>query len=230
MNDALLPGLWLAFAAGLLGSGHCVGMCGGLVSGCFLRLGVRGRGFAAQVCYHGARISVYVAAGALAAGLGEVLLTAGRFGVVQGVVEVVAGVLMVILGIELLGRLPFALGIGFAPLAWTQRIVAGALERGPLRGAALAGIANGLMPCSLTLAMAVKAAATLQAVEGGVLMLAFGLGTLPSMLAVGVLATRLSAVARSRMQQVGAVFVVIMGAMLVAQGWTYLRVMVKLAA
>ncbi len=182
MNDALLPDLALAFTAGVLGSGHCLGMCGGLVSSCFLRIGPRGPGAATHAAYHGARIAVYVLAGALAAGLGQVLLQSGRLGFAQGVLQIVAGAAMVVLGLDILGRLPFPIGVGLAPLAWTRRLVASSLDRGPVRGAALAGLANGLLPCSLTLAMAVKAAAAAHVAQGAALMLAFGIGTLPAML------------------------------------------------
>lgn len=229
MSDALLRDLSLAFVAGLLGSGHCLGMCGALVSSCFLRLGAGRRGPATHAAYHGARIAVYVFAGSIAAALGHVLLQSGRVGVAQGVLQIVAGAAMIVLGLDILGRLPFAIGIGLAPLAWSRRLVAISLDRGPVRGAALAGLANGLLPCSLTLAMAAKAAATAHVVEGAALMLCFGVGTLPAMVGIGVLAARMSAVVRARLQKVGAAFVIGMGVVLLFEGLAYVRVMGVLA-
>jgi uncharacterized protein len=228
MSDTAPLGFGLAFLAGLLGSGHCLGMCGGLVSGCFMRLGAAARRPAVYAAYHGARLAVYALVGFLAAGLGQVLMQAGRFGFAQGVLQVVAGVVVIALGLDILGKLPFSIGVGFAPVAWSRRVFVAALERDPIRGALLAGAANGLMPCSLTMAMAVKAATAVDALHGAALMLAFGAGTLPSMLAVSVLFTELSATARSRLLAAGAVLVIGMGTALVIQGLGYTRVMGKL--
>ncbi len=228
MSDTAPLGFGLAFLAGLLGSGHCLGMCGGLVSGCFMRLGASSRRPTVYAAYHGARLAIYALVGLLAAGLGQVLLQAGRFGFVQGVLQVVAGIVVIILGLDILGKLPFSVGVGFAPVAWSRRLFVVALERDPIRGALLAGAANGLMPCSLTMAMAFKAATAGDALQGAALMLAFGAGTLPSMLAVSVLFAKLSITARSRLLAAGAVLVIGMGVVLVIQGLGYTRVMGKL--
>lgn len=215
----------LAFAAGILGSGHCLGMCGGLVSGCFLRFGAAARRPMVHLAYHAGRLAVYAIAGAIAAGLGQVLPQTGRFGFAQGVLQIVAGLAVVLLGLDVLGKLPFTVGVGFAPVAWSRRMFAEAVGRGRHAGALLAGAANGLMPCSLTMAMALKAATAANAVDGALLMAAFGLGTLPSMIAVGVLFARLSVVVRSRLVAAGALLVIAMGAALVVQGISYTRVM-----
>ena len=228
MNDTAPLGFGLAFLAGLLGSGHCLGMCGGLVSGCFMRLGASSRRPAVYAAYHGARLAIYALVGLLAAGLGQVLLQAGRFGLVQGVLQVVAGIVVIVLGLDILGKLPFSIGVGFAPAVWSRRLFVAALERDPIRGALLAGAANGLMPCSLTMAMAFKATTATDALQGAALMLAFGAGTLPSMLAVSVLFAKLSITARSRLLAAGAVLVIGMGVVLVIQGLGYTRVMGKL--
>jgi sulfite exporter TauE/SafE len=228
MSDTAPLGFGLAFLAGLLGSGHCLGMCGGLVSGCFMRLGAAARRPVVYAAYHGARLAIYALVGLVAAGLGQVLLQAGRFGFVQGVLQIVAGVVVIVLGLDILGKLPFSIGVGFAPVAWSQRLFVVALERDPIRGALFAGAANGLMPCSLTMAMAFKAATAPDALQGAALMLAFGAGTLPSMLAVGLLFARLSATTRSRLLAAGAVLVIGMGVALLIQGLGYTRVMAKL--
>lgn len=227
MTDA--ASLGFAFVAGLLGSGHCIGMCGGLVSACFLRLARFGRNAVCHVAYHAARLAVYVLAGAIAAGLGEVLPQTGRFGFAQGILQILAGLALVVLGLDLLGRLPFSLGMGFAPLAWSRRLVTAAVDRGPIVGALLAGVANGLMPCALTLAMAIKAATVGTAVDGALLMLAFGAGTLPSMVGLGMASTRLSVAGRARLTKVAALVVIVMGAALLVQGFAYTRVMGMLA-
>jgi uncharacterized protein len=229
MSDTASVGFGLAFVAGLLGSGHCVGMCGGLVTGCFMRLGAAGRRPAIHAAYHGARLTVYAVVGLIAAGLGQVVLQTGRFGFAQGMLQVLAGAVVIVLGLDVFGKLPFAISVGFAPLAWSRQLFVTALERAPVRGALLAGTANGLMPCSLTMAMAFKAAAAADPLQGAALMLAFGAGTLPSMLGVSALFATLSSTARARLVAAAAVLVIGMGIALIIQGLGYTRVMGKLA-
>jgi sulfite exporter TauE/SafE len=48
---------WAAFMVGILGSGHCIGMCGGLVSGCFMKLQAKGPW--PYAAYHASRIAIY---------------------------------------------------------------------------------------------------------------------------------------------------------------------------
>ena len=62
----------LAFMTGILGSGHCLGMCGSLVSGFFMRHGATSS--APYLIYHAARVSVYGLIGLTAASLGAVLV------------------------------------------------------------------------------------------------------------------------------------------------------------
>ena len=69
---------WLAFMTGLLGSGHCLGMCGGLVSGFFMKLGAKGPW--PYLAYHGARVGIYGAVGVVAAAIGAVLVSTGQVG------------------------------------------------------------------------------------------------------------------------------------------------------
>lgn len=91
----------LAFLTGLLGTGHCLGMCGGLASGFFMKLGARGA--LPYVAYHGARILVYTLVGVIAALAGAVLVSTGWIGLWQGVLQIVAGMVVVLLGLDLMG-------------------------------------------------------------------------------------------------------------------------------
>ncbi len=230
---------WLAFVAGLLGTGHCLGMCGGIVSSCFLRLGASGHRFVTHVVYHMGRISVYVAIGAIAGGFGEVLTQSGHFGLVQGVLQIAVGVAVVIMGLDILGWLPGALNLGFVPARlprWLFRKASSRShapeEEAPTRASItpvlLAGVANGLLPCSLTFSIAVQAIPAGGFVEGAGLMAAFGAGTLPSMLTSSLLFTRLSVAARSYLLKAAAVTVMIMGVLQIWQGIRFTLVMRKL--
>ncbi len=216
----------LAFMTGLLGSGHCLGMCGGLVSGFFMKL--QARGAAPYLAYHGARLSVYALVGLVAAGLGAVLVATGIFGLAQGFLEILAGLVVILLGFDLLGISPVRNNFGFAPVAWLRRQFVTATQKGPTVGALIGGAINGHMPCSMTMAMAVQATTAPSPPEGMLLMLAFGAGTLPSMLSASVLFGKLGPRLRGWLLKGAALFVILLGAMTVWHGIRYYLVMHRL--
>ena len=217
---------WAAFMVGLLGSGHCIGMCGGLVSGCFMKL--KAAGPWPYAAYHGARIGLYALVGLVAALLGTVLVASGMTGLAQGVLQIAAGLVVILLGLDLLGVSPIRNAWGFAPAAWLRRQFLAATKKGPVLGAAISGAVNGLMPCSMTMAMAVKATTAATPPEGMLLMLAFGAGTLPSMLFASLLFGRLGPRLRGGLQKLAALFVIALGAATLWQGLRFYLVMHKL--
>lgn len=217
---------WLAFMTGLLGSGHCLGMCGGLVSAFFMRLGARG--IWPYLAYHGARVGIYAVIGVIAAAVGAVLVATGQFGKFQGILQIVAGVVVILLGLDLLGVSPWRNSLGFAPVAWLRKQFGQAAQRGPVLGAMIGGAINGLMPCSMTMAMAVKATTAPSVVEGGLLLLAFGAGTLPSMLSASFLFGKLGPRLRGWLLKGAALFVIALGVSTLWQGLRYYMVMHRL--
>ena len=218
----------LAFIAGLLGSGHCVGMCGSLVSAFFVRLGDAGKGWAPVVAYHGTRIFMYTLVGLIAAALGLALVSTGIIGKAQAVLQILAGTVVILLGLDILGWLPMRLPAIGLPAGIARRIFSNAGKRGPIWGAMTGGMMNGLMPCALTLAMAVKATAAPHPVAGAGLMLAFGLGTLPSMIFVSVVFGRLGARLRGVLLKAAAVVVIALGVATILQGARFFEVMLRL--
>ena len=217
---------WAAFMVGLLGSGHCIGMCGGLVSGCFMKL--KAVGPWPYAAYHVSRISIYAGVGLIAALLGTVLVASGMTGLAQGVLQILAGAIVILLGLDLLGVSPIRNAYGFAPMAWLSRQFMTAAQKGPVLGAAISGAINGLMPCSMTMAMAVKATTAGSPPEGMLLMLAFGAGTLPSMLFASVLFGKLGPRLRGGMQKLAALFVIALGVATLWQGVRFYLVMYRL--
>ena len=182
--------LALIFLAGLAGSMHCVGMCGGFACG----LGVDSRGHAATVrrhlVYNLGRLTSYAFLGALVGHLGLLLVghggEASSGSLAQRALALASGALMIYIGLQFLGlsertRHPL-LGFGAPGLAQALR----ALLKTPGLGAPLAfGVLNGLLPCPLVYAFAAQAAASGSAISGLQIMAVFGLGTFPAMLAMG---------------------------------------------
>lgn len=214
----------LAFMTGLLGSGHCIGMCGGLVSAFFIKLGDRNPGPLLYVAYHAGRISVYFLIGVSAALIGAALVQTGLIGKAQGILQIIAGLVVIFLGLDILGLAPKRVAFRFLPTAALHTLFRRAREKGSAAGAALGGAVNGLMPCSMTLAMAVQATNAPAPLEGGLLLLAFGAGTLPAMLFMSALFGRLGGKARGYLLKGAALLVIALGVSTVYQGIAYYRV------
>ena len=210
----------LAFMAGVLGSGHCLGMCGALVSGYFMKAGPSKR-YLPYFMYQLARIFVYTMVGFAAAALGFVLVSSGVFGKVQSILQMFIGAVVIILALGILGWIPFQGSVRLLPMNLLRRGYAESRTKGPLLGATIAGLLNGLMPCPLTFAMAVKATSATTVMEGGLLMLTFGAGTLPTMLFVSLAFGKMSAHFRGLMLKSAALIMIIMGCNTIYMGLSF---------
>jgi len=210
----------LAFMAGVLGSGHCLGMCGALVSGYFMRSGAS-RSYLPYFVYQIARIFVYTLVGFAAAALGVVLVSSGVFGKVQSILQMSIGAIVIILALGILGWIPFQGSVRLIPMKLLRRGYAESRTKGPILGATIAGLLNGLMPCPLTFAMAVKATSATTIMDGGLLMLTFGAGTLPTMLFVSVAFGKMSAHFRGLMLKSAALIMIIMGCNTIYMGLSF---------
>lgn len=210
----------LAFMAGVLGSGHCLGMCGALVSGYFMKAGSSKR-YLPYFIYQLARISVYTLVGFAAAALGVVLVSSGIFGKVQSILQMFIGVVVIILALGILGWIPFQGSVRLLPMNLLRKGYAKSRTKGPILGAMIAGLLNGLMPCPLTFAMAVKATSATNIMEGGLLMLTFGAGTLPTMLLVSVAFGKMSAHFRGLMLKSAALIMIVMGCNTIYMGLSF---------
>ena len=210
----------LAFIAGFLGSGHCLGMCGALVSGYFMNLGKQ-RSYLPYLTYQLTRISVYSFFGMAAASVGVVLIASGLFGKIQSLLQAFIGVVVILLAFGILGWLPWQGSVKLLPMSWLRKGYANSRTQGPVLGSMLAGLLNGLMPCPLTFAMAVKAASATSIYEGGALMLAFGAGTLPMMLFISLAFGKISAHIRGLMYKAAALVMLAMGVNTLYRGLSF---------
>lgn len=192
-----------AFVVGLLGSLHCVGMCGGIVaslaSGAVAPTRPSGTALRYVIAYNTGRILSYGAAGALAGLLGGGLLGLLMEGHAVTVGHMISGAFMIALGLYVANwwRGLAALEQGGRRL-WQQVEPLGRRLL-PLRTTGHAfgvGILWGWLPCGLVYSTLAWSLAAGSAVRGGALMLAFGLGTLPMLVALGTLARHLPRVAR----------------------------------
>ena len=194
MFDLLWAQIFAAFTTALLGGLHCAGMCGGFVGALQLKRpsGVSARTLA--LGYHSGRITSYATAGALLGALGGAVYTRDVLPI-QVVLLVIGGLMLLALGVSLLGGNRWMRRLeGVGQGAWR---VIGPLARRvyPPRTAGqayVAGLAWGWIPCGMVYAVLPLALVAGGAWQGAVVMAAFGVGTLPSMTAVDIAATRIS--------------------------------------
>lgn len=213
--------LLLVFLIGVLGSAHCVGMCGGFV----VALGAAQRGgrsvHVRQTLYFLGKTATYAVFGLLAgtAGAAAGLALAGF----QGILSIGLGLVLVGIGLGLCGA--------FRRLALTDQLaarVSGARALGKAvrtlvaRGTPGAtfglGALNGLIPCGLVYALLVQAAATSSALSGAAVMATFGLATVPALYLTGLVGNWLPPARRVWLTRAGGVLVVVLGLLTLSRG------------
>jgi len=210
----------IAILTGFFGSGHCAGMCGALVAGFFMK--TEKKSVWPYIAYHFARITMYFIVGVTAALLGVALVSTGLLGHIQGILQVVIGFFVIVLALGIIGLSPWQFSMKYMPTKVLNKIFMSAAKRGSVLGASMGGMLNGLMPCPLTFAMAVNATTAPTPVEGGLMMLALGIGTLPTMFVVTFAFGKLGAKARGLMLKVAAVLMIVMGANTMYNGIRFL--------
>lgn len=197
--DAGLAQYAAAAVVGLLGGVHCVGMCGGIVGVLTLGLPPATRAQPARLlpylaAYNAGRLASYTLIGALAGGVGAYAAHLVSVRHAQLGLQLLAGVFMVVLGLYLAGVWAGLTRIERAGGALWRRIEPLGRRLLPVRTPAQAlvcGLVWGWLPCGLVYSIVVWAVAAGSAAEGARLLLAFGLGTLPALLAMGAAAATL---------------------------------------
>lgn len=210
------------FAGGLLGAGHCVGMCGGFVA----VLGAAGRSWklnlTRQLLYGLGRVFTYSFGGMAAAAAGDRLSQSLPDAVnLQAWLCLLAGALLIWQGLHALGWLrPFVkssdpcLGAG---------MLGDLLRANRLQSVFLGGMINGFLPCGLVYAYLALAGSTRQPLQGGLVMLLFGLGTIPVLALLGLGVGRISLMSRRRVLTIAAVLVLVTGLFSLWRGWQFLQ-------
>jgi len=182
------------FIAGLLGGGHCMAMCGGIVSALSLPSDPQQPLWLNRILYNVGRIGSYATVGALAGMLGSASGLLGQLPLVQGILHIVANLILIGLGLYVAGISPLIIHLerlGSPVWRYLQPLVRQLLPiRQPWQAIAV-GAVWGWLPCGLVYTAAISALATASAQEGALVMLAFGLGTLPNLLILSVATSRI---------------------------------------
>jgi uncharacterized protein len=206
-----------ALLAGLLGSGHCLAMCGGIAAA----LGSAGRQRPWHLLlYQLGRLTSYAIAGSIAGALGAAAGFAFAVSRWSELLRLATAVVVIAIGLDIaLGANALTHALR-APERWGARLwrrmapLAAAHQPAPAPMRALVlGVLWGWLPCGLVYSVLLAAAVSGGAARGGATMIVFGLGTLPAMSGLTYLGRRLP--------QRGGTLARLLGASLVACGlWT----------
>jgi len=203
---------WTAFILGLAGSLHCAAMCGPLA----LALPTAGRSglnlVAGRLVYTIGRIFTYCALGLVFGVAGHTLALVG----IQRWVSIALG-LALLAGLFASRRLALWRPVT-QMVEQLKRLMAGLLRRRSFAALALLGLLNGLLPCGLVYVACAGATATGGVSSGMVYMAAFGLGTVPLMLAIGLSGRLLPLPIRLRLRSAIPVSVFLLAMLLILRG------------
>ncbi|SEF75288.1 hypothetical protein SAMN05444390_101409 [Marinobacterium lutimaris] len=199
----------MAILIGLLGATHCVGMCGGIAASVSMSQDDSRRGIPLVIAYNIGRISSYAVAGALIGLLGY-QLSSGGVGIL---LRTLAGVLLILMGLyvaqwwQILTRLERAGGVLWRYL---RPLASRLLPADTLPKALLLGGLWGWLPCGLVYSTLIWSSAAGHWYDSALLMIGFGLGTLPAMLTTGVLAQQVRALMQRKGVRRGAGMLIIL--------------------
>lgn len=211
MQAFFLTGLTI----GIIGSFHCIGMCGPLA----LSLPVNKEAHAWKqvaviMAYNLGRVTTYFSLGILFGIIGKSFALVGY----QQALSIGTGVLLLIVllfGNKLRTNIPFIAAFH----RWLKNRLF-VLLRKPQRITVffLIGVVNGLLPCGLVYLAIASAVTTGAAINGGVVMLGFGLGTIPLMVVLMVAGTFISVAFRSGIRRMVPYFAVLVACVLILRG------------
>jgi len=208
--------LWTAFIVGLLGSLHCIGMCGPIT----LALPVfRNSTFSlltSRLLYNLGRTITYALMGGLIGLVGQGISMAGA----QRWLSIIAGILLILIVI-----IPSRISSRIAVLkpahhftAFIKEKFGGLLKKRTLHSTFLIGLINGFLPCGLVYVALTGALATGGILEGVLYMSFFGLGTIPLMFVFSLAGQFISNGVRRRFTRLIPTFIVVLGILFILRG------------
>ena len=209
----LIPLPFSALVLGLLGGGHCLGMCGGLMGALTLAIPreQRARRMQLLMAYNLGRIVSYAIAGFFSGLVGWAVANSPG----ATTLRVVAALLLIAMGLYLAGwwsGLTRIERLGRGLWRYLQPFATRLLPLSSIPRALLLGALWGWLPCGLVYSTLLWAASQGNAIDSALLMLAFGLGTWPVLLATGLAAERTTALLRRRsVRTAGGVLVILFG-------------------
>lgn len=201
---------WIAFTMGLVGSLHCLGMCGPLALSVPVSDPTPVKRFVSVFLYNTGRVSVYSTFGFVAGLLGEGIVLAGY----QQVLSVAAGIIILLFLVT-----PLSSKVGsIQAFGWFRSIFATIVKKRTHPGMFLLGLINGMLPCGMVYMAVAGAVSTGSAVNGALFMAAFGAGTFPMMASITYMASYVSHNFRNTVRKAFPYMMAVMAVLLVVRG------------
>ncbi len=204
----------MAFITGLMGSGHCIGMCGGLVGALSLSEAGQKGGWLFHLLYNVGRITTYTFIGAVVGWLGSAMAYTDQFRMVTRSLLLASDLFIILVGLGTVGLYSWlnASKLDFpGPMQMMTSAVHGLRKLPPALAALPLGLLFGFIPCGYLYAVAITAAQSADVATGALMLLVFGLGTAPSLLIFGSATHWLSGRARTWMLRIAGLLVTGMG-------------------
>jgi sulfite exporter TauE/SafE len=212
--------LWTAFTLGLLGSFHCIGMCGPIA------LAIPGDNrspealFLRGLLYNSGRILTYAVIGAVFGLLGMGATIAGY----QHILSISLGVLIIFFA--LFPHIKFPGNIHSLYTRFTEKltkIISGLYKKRSNFSSFLIGLLNGFLPCGFVVTALAAALITSSIFHSAAYMALFGLGTLPVMLMMNMAPGFVSPKFRSKLRPFSTYFAIIIGLILIWRGYSMMN-------
>lgn len=202
-----------AFTVGLLGGVHCIGMCGGIVGALsFATQASSKKSIPILLAYNLGRLSSYTFAGALMGGAGWLAAYWLDIRQLQIALQMIAAIFMIMLGLYLSGwwmGLVSVEKVGAVVWRKIEPLSKNIMPVQKVDQALMLGLLWGWLPCGLVYSVLIWSMSSGGMQQGALLMLSFGLGTLPNLLAMGLFAERMRQWVRQvRVRQVSGLIVI----------------------
>ena len=213
-----------AFLVGLLGAGHCISMCGGITAALAFASPRADRRLAIIFTYNCGRIFSYLCVGAVFGLLGSTLTQQNMLDL-SPILRSIAGMMLILMsfyltqiymGLTYLEKLGGYVWRFLQPYGEKFFPVTSVYQALPL------GIIWGWLPCGLVYSMLALATTQANSLNGALVMLAFGLGTLPAVFIGGLAGERIKAIiANRRFRQIAALMLFIFGCWTIVGAWQH---------
>jgi sulfite exporter TauE/SafE len=207
------------FLASLLGSLHCVGMCGAFLA----TIASDGPRYGTQLGYHGGRLLTYLCLGAIAGAIGQGMNVAGTMAGLQPIASTLSASAVVVMGVLTWMRLkgiPLHVPRGSTAVSrFASHGYRFAMRRPPVQRAVIVGLLTTLLPCGWLWTFLITAGGTGRPSTAAGTMFVFWLGTLPAMAVFGAGLRGLLGAAQRRVPTVTCLAMIGVGLFTIAGRW-----------
>lgn len=211
----------------MIGFGHCIGMCGGIVVAYSTSKIDTSSSIPKQtishLAYNFGRVTTYTIFGVIFGLLGKAFTFSMA---TKGILFIVTGLLMILTGLAIAGGIKFlnTSTWSLSKQSWFKTLFLQLLQNKSISSFYFLGLLNGLIPCGPVYAFAIVAASTANPLYGAIVMFVFGLGTIPGLLFLGSLANFLQrGNLRSAIMKIGAFMIIIYGIWTIFKGYNFIN-------